>query len=92
MRHIARVDANQSLIVEALRRAGASVLLLHQVGGGCPDILVGYQGRCYLAEVKRPGRQANLTPDEQRFFSTWRGQADIVTSPEDALRLIGAGE
>ena len=47
-----RVDANQAEIVAAFRAAGATVLHLHSIGHGCPDLLVGYQGRNLLVEVK----------------------------------------
>ncbi len=38
-----RQDANASAIITALKRCGASVVDLHAVGGGCPDILVGFR-------------------------------------------------
>jgi hypothetical protein len=55
VRRAAKVDANQREVVAALRGAGATVQLLHAVGEGCPDLLVGYRGGNYLLEVK--GRQ-----------------------------------
>ena len=48
----ARVDANQPVIVAALRAIGATVQHLHAVGQGCPDILVGYDGVNFLMEIK----------------------------------------
>lgn len=41
MRRAARTDANQTAIVEALRKCGASVQSLAAVGKGVPDLLVG---------------------------------------------------
>ena len=84
-----RVDANQSEIVEALRAIGASVFLLHAVGCGCPDLLVGFRGVNYLLEIKC-GRHAKLTPAEQRFFDSWNGYASIVRTVDEALEEIGA--
>ncbi len=52
MRRAANVDRNQPEIVAALRAAGATVEYLHAVGGGCPDLLVGYRGANYVLEVK----------------------------------------
>ena len=52
MRRAAAVDANQSEIVAALRKAGVTVTPLHQVGGGCPDLLCGFRGVNTLLEVK----------------------------------------
>ena len=84
-----RVDANQSEIVEALRAVGASVFLLHAVGCGCPDLLVGFRGVNYLMEIKQ-GRYAKLTPAEHRFFDSWHGYASIVRTVDEAYEEIGA--
>jgi hypothetical protein len=102
MRRAARVDDNQPEIVAALRYTGASVLHLHQVGSGCPDILAGLSRKCqgcglegnynYLIEIKdgakSPSRQ-RLKPDEQEFFDSWRGQVEIARSIDEALRIVG---
>jgi hypothetical protein len=102
MRRAARTDGNQGEIVAGLRQAGCSVLLLYQVGQGCPDLLVGTRKGCpecgreaaanFLLEVKdgsKPASARKLTPDEQVFFSSWRGQIEIASSIEDALRVVG---
>ena len=86
MRLIARTDTNQASIVKALRDMGATVLLLHQVGGGCPDIAVGYFGKNYFFEIKvRGGR---LTPDESEFLASWNGQASVIHSAEEAVDIM----
>jgi len=85
-RQIARVDANQEKIVAALRGIGCSVLHLHTVGHGCPDILVGKFGRNILIEIK--AEDGELTEDERKFFERWYGQVTIVRTVEDALRLL----
>lgn len=87
MRLRSKIDANQTEIVSALRAAGCSILHLHQVGHGCPDILAGKGARNWLIEIKS-GR-GQLTPDELAFFRDWRGQVVAVYSAEDALRVIG---
>jgi hypothetical protein len=102
VRRVARVDANQTEIVRALRETGQSVLLLHQVGGGCPDILSSGVRACshcghnvvgnFLIEIKDGSKLPNkqkLTPDEQAFFDGWRGQVEIARSIEEALRIVG---
>lgn len=81
-----RVDSNQPAIVSALRDCGFSVLHLHTVGHGCPDILVGARGYNLLMEIKN-GR-GKLTPDERGFFDTWRGQVALIRSVDEALRVI----
>jgi hypothetical protein len=91
VRRRARIDANQPLIVEALREAGASVLSLSPMGGGCPDLLVGKDGRNYLMEIKDPTKkpsQRTLTPDEFEFHGLWRGIIHVVETVEEALKLI----
>lgn len=87
-----RIDENQPLIVNALRKAGASVQTLHTIGKGCPDLLIGFRGVNYLAEVKNPKNppsKRKLTPDEIEWFNLWKGQKQVVETVEDALNMIG---
>lgn len=86
MRLAARVDANQAEIVDALRKIGATVQPLHTVGGGCPDLLVGYKRKNFLMEVKDDG--GKLTRDQKSWHSGWQGSAHIVWSAEDALKVL----
>ena len=90
MRRAAKIDDNQKEIVEALRKAGRSVQLLHTVGEGCPDLLVGFQGINYLIEIKWD-KKARLTPKQIEFHSRWRGQRAIVTTIDEAI-LFTAGK
>ena len=88
----AAVDANQREIVAALRAVGASVQHLHAVGQGCPDLLVGFRGRCFTLECKDgslPPSARKLTPAQQDWHRDWRGHAAVVLTAEDALRAIG---
>jgi hypothetical protein len=87
VRRAAKVDCNQPEIVQALRKAGRTVQPLHQVGKGCPDLLVGYQGVNYLLEVKTD--KGDLTEDQVTWISNWRGQSWIVRSAEEAIRRTG---
>ena len=93
-RRAAKVDGNQTRIVAALRAVGATVQHLHTVGRGCPDLLVGHRGHNFLVEVKdgtkAPSRQ-RLTPDEERWHQTWRGQVHVVRSVMEALELVRGG-
>ena len=87
MRIHGRVDANQAEIRDAARKAGASWLSLSDVGGGCPDALLGAHGRTWLVEIKRP--KGTLTPDQVRFMSSWRGEkVYVLRSIEDVLQLL----
>lgn len=86
-----RADSNQPAIVKALRRAGATVQHLHQIGRGCPDILIGYQGRNFLAEIKdgsKPPSKRKLTPDEADWHEQWAGQVAVIITEKEALRLL----
>lgn len=83
-----RADANQARIVAALRKAGATVVSLHTIGKGCPDLLVGYRTKNYLLEIKT--EDGKLTPDQQQFFNTWHGNCQIVHDVTEALEAIGA--
>lgn len=92
MRRAAKVDANQSQIVDALRSCGASVQPLHMVGGGVPDLLVGYRNRTALIEVKdsqQPPSKRQLTPDQLDWHAAWRGGTlAVVCDVESALRVL----
>lgn len=81
----AKRDQNETEIVLALQYAGATVVRLSQKG--VPDLLIGFNGRNYLFEVKTP--KGSPTPDQVTFFETWEGNVHIVRNTEDALRIIG---
>lgn len=91
MRKIARRDRNHSEIVACFRKLGWSVLDLAQLGGGCPDLLVGFGKRNILVEVKDgeavPSKR-ELTPDQVKFWNTWRGEKRLVESIEDVLSVV----
>lgn len=93
MRRAAKIDANQPEIVDALRRVGATVQSLAQVGDGVPDLLVGFRGLTHLLEVKdgrKPPSARKLTKDQQDWHRYWRGSdVYIVTCVEEALKAIG---
>jgi hypothetical protein len=95
MRRANRVDYNQSVIVESLRKAGAYVRIV-TMGDGVPDLLVGYKGFTFLLEVKdgdKPPSQRKLTTAEQKFFDEWTGGLlAVVESVEDALAILRACE
>ncbi len=85
MRIRAAIDGNQPEIVEGLRAAGRSVVTLHQIGGGVPDLIVGFCGVNYLVEVKVLGRRKKLTPDQEKFHSEWKGSLAVVETLKEAL-------
>ena len=91
MRLAARVDDNQSKIVEALRSIGATVQILSGVGHGCPDLAVGIFKRTFLLEVKdgnkSPSQQA-LTPEEAIWHNEWKGHVAVVRNVTEAIEAI----
>lgn len=88
----ARVDANHAAIVDALRRAGCSVQSLAAVGGGCPDLLIGFRGRNLLLECKdgekRPSARG-LNDAQMKWHSLWRGDVWVVRGVPEALQAVG---
>ena len=85
IRRAARIDANQTAVVSALRAAGAYVWII-----GLPvDLLVGYKGHTFLVEVKN-GPRKRLTALQEDFFNNWYGSSLArINGPEAALRMIG---
>lgn len=88
MRRNARADPNQPEIVQALRDVGASVIHLHMVGRGCPDILVGFRGHNTLMEIKT--EKGKLNKKQEEFFVAWFGKCHVVRTIDEALEVIGA--
>lgn len=87
----ARIDKNQPAIVALFRKLGASVLHLHTLGGGAPDIAVGYRGRNALVEIKdgdKPPSAQKLTPDEEAFHRDWRGQVAIIRTEAEVVAFL----
>ena len=93
LRYKAKVDANQQDIVKALRDMGCSVQSLAMVGGGVPDLLVGYRGNNYLFEVKdgsKPPSARALTPDQLDWLQQWRGQWALIETVEEVKIAIAS--
>jgi len=86
-----RTDANQAEIVSFLRALGATVHSLHMVGDGCPDLVVGWQGRNVLMEIKdgtKPLSARSLTAEQAIWHNEWRGQVAIVRNCEEAVAVL----
>jgi len=82
----------QRQIIKHLRGMGAWVFNVHgspfqQVG--VPDLLVGYQGRFYAMEVKRPG--GILSPAQAKTIEQIQASGSVagrVESIEEAVELL----
>lgn len=86
-----RTDGNHTAVVEALRRAGATVQSLAMVGYGCPDLLWAFSGTMGLMEVKNaslPPSRRRLTDDERAWHAHWAAPVDVVETPEQAVAAM----
>ena len=96
MRRAAKIDANQTAIVGALRAIGCTVESLAAVGRGVPDLLVGRAGRTYLIECKdgaKPPSARRLTEDQLTWHGAWRGgPLAVVCDIESAIRAVTFSE
>ena len=73
-RQAARVDSNQSEIVDMLRQIpGISVSVGHD------DILVGHLGKTYWYEIK-VSEKSPIKSSQTRLLKEWRGHYKIVWS------------
>ena len=91
MRRAARIDGNQNQVVKELRQMGCSVAISSAIGKGFPDIVVGYNGRNYLLELKDPAQPPSarkLTPDEKVWHDKWRGSVHIILTAQEAMDMM----
>ena len=92
MRRAAKIDSNQTEIIQALRDMGATVQSLAAVGGGVPDLLVAYRSALFLMEVKdgaKPPSGRKLTQDQVKWIQGWNSPVYIVKSVEEAIGVLG---
>lgn len=86
-----RRDLNHAEIRDALRCVcGAeSVRDTADLGGGFPDLVVGWKGRTYMFEVKSSPK-AKFRADQVTGMRAWRGDAWIrVESVIEAFAALG---
>ena len=82
----------QRQIIKHLRSMGAWVFNVHgspYQTVGVPDLLVGYKGRFYAMEVKRPG--GVLSPAQAKTIEEIRASGSVagrVESIEEAVELL----
>ena len=91
MRRAARIDENQPDIVSALEAIGCTVDSLAAVGGGVPDLLVGYHGYNLLIEIKNPAKvpsQRKLTPAQITWHGAWAGQKAVIETADEAIAYV----
>ena len=84
-----RVDNNQALIVKQLRLLGAVVLHTHTLKNAF-DILVGYNKKLYMIEIKKD-KKGKLTAGEQKckeMFESVGVPYYIIYNIEQFIELI----
>ena len=86
MKQRARVDKNHKSIVQCFRKLGCSVLSLHAVGKGCPDLVVCYQMQLYLVEVKDTGGKLNTLQED--WHRKWGSPVHVVRSNSEVVSLL----
>jgi len=74
-------DANEKEIVKFFKLQGISVVRLNTP----MDLLLGYNKRNYLVEVKIEGK--GLNENQKEFVKEWKGQWIIIDSIDQASRL-----
>lgn len=85
-----RTDANQTEIMDELRKQGFSVWSTSDKGKGGVDLIAGKDGVNYLIEVKdgsKPMSKQKLTPDEIKFHSNWKGIIHIIRNKDEIKNL-----
>ena len=90
---VKRADDNQADIVSDLRRAGCSVCDLHEVGHGCPDLLVTCKGRWLVVEVKdgnKPPSKRKIRDSQRDWHARFPAPVEVWETVEDVRRALDA--
>lgn len=85
-------DANHDEIVAALEAAGCSVIEIHMLGHGAPDVIThrADTGEIVLLEIKNPKSKHVVTPAQRRWHARWQGgPVHIVRTAAEALAATG---
>ena len=82
-----KADDNQALLTSQLRAHGISVAVIHTVGRGIPDLIIGVSGQTFLVEVKPPNNK-RMTPAEEEWHANWDGHVVVATSILEVLEDI----
>lgn len=83
LRHAKKRDTSERAIINALKQFGMDVIQIDQP----VDLIVGWRGVNYLAEVKTG--KAKLRDGQAKFVETWRGQVVVLRNPADAANWAG---
>ena len=86
MRRAAKIDANQTEIVDAFRKLGCCVQSLAALGKGVPDIMVSLGGITWLVEIKSGKSKEN--PLQTAWASSWLGCRAVVRDIEGVVVTV----
>lgn len=81
-----KVDQNQADIVAEFIKCGATVQKLDGVGGGCPDLLIGFSGKNILVEVKMP--DGTITDAQWKWHDNWEGACYVAKDVMDVKAIL----
>ena len=92
-RYAKRTDDNHKCLVEELRDAlpEATIFDASGAGRGCQDLVIGWQGKNYLIEVKDPTKTASrrqLTEAQRKMHSSWQGQINVCLTAAEICATI----
>lgn len=79
-------DANHAEIAQTFESLGCTVADTSALGDDFPDMVVGIAGVNLMVEAKSDG--GRLSPGQHGFRERWRGQYDVVNSPDEAVELV----
>jgi len=84
-------DSNHAEIVNELIQHDISVLDLASLGGGCPDILIGFKtvmgSRVNVLVELKSSSKAVVRPIQEQFIRNWNGMSTICWNAESILYL-----
>jgi len=81
-RRARKTDANQTMIVDALRMIGVTVEVIENP----LDLLCCHKNETFMLEVKTA--DGRLTKGQVEFMARWPGRVHIVRSVDEAMRAV----
>jgi len=93
MSYAKRTDGNHKEVVEEFRKVmpEASLFDASGAGKGFPDLVIGWQGKNYLFEVKDPAKYPSarsLTDAQKEFHLAWHGQVHVIHSAAEIAATL----
>ena len=86
-----RTDGNQAEAVKYMRALGMSVEVASNIGGGFPDLIIGFRGVTCLVELKDGSKVASarvLTKAQEEWHASWAGHRVVCETKEAAAQAV----